>query len=98
MPTYDELYELKTNCTAIYTGNSFMLTGPNGNSIFLPIGYSYDGMTVGGWISTIWSSMLDLDNPSNAWCLSFDDYGCNMNSSSRYYGRCVQPVYVSTRN
>ena len=47
MPTWDEIKELKEKCSWVWTTvngvNGYKVTGPNGNSIFLPAaGYRYD--------------------------------------------------------
>lgn len=36
MPTSDEILGLKEKCNWKWTGRGYKVTGPNGNSIFLP--------------------------------------------------------------
>lgn len=48
MPTSDQLKELVEKCEWSYEGNGYTVTGPNGNSIFLPAaGYRYESNVVG---------------------------------------------------
>ena len=86
MPTGKEIQELKSKCTFKETskGNvkGMTVTGPNGNSIFLPYGgCKYDGKVLGGgtagyyWSGTLYSSnygayTLTIKNsvPSYSYC------------------------------
>ena len=36
LPTVQQIEELKNECEWTWTGNGYKVTGPNGNSIFLP--------------------------------------------------------------
>jgi len=101
MPTYDELNELRTNCTVTWTTqsgvNGRLFTGPNGNSIFLPaagyrLGSELDGAGSRGYY---WSSSLITDSTNYARRLYFasDDY--YMGNYGRCYGFTVRPVCVS---
>ena len=48
MPTNAQLKELMEKCTWEFTGSGYTVTGPNGNSIFLPAaGYRYEGKWYG---------------------------------------------------
>lgn len=48
MPTKAQLNELMTKCTWDFTGKGYKVTGPNGNSIFLPAaGYRYGDKLIG---------------------------------------------------
>lgn len=100
MPTFDEILELIGNCTwkwTTYNGvNGQLVTGPNGNSIFLPAtGYHgsmdfYDRGS-GGYY---WSANGGYEGAS---CLSnslgFNDGGGNWGTSSnRSDGFPVRPV------
>lgn len=67
MPTCDEFNELIINCTwiwASYKGtHGYMVTGPNGNSIFLPLaGFRHDtSLYSGGAYGAYWSGTLYED-------------------------------------
>lgn len=68
MPTADEMQELKDNCKAfaMKSGQTvgILLTGPNGNSIFLPAGNdsSIDYSTSYYIFGSYWSSSLYVDS------------------------------------
>ena len=77
-PTEEELRELIERCSwtwTTYGGNKGRLvTGPNGNSIFLPAAGAYDNSghrNASSW-GEYWSSSLDTDDLVNAWSLDFD--------------------------
>ena len=64
MPTYDEMKELKDNCTWKWTQingvNGYKVIGKNGNSIFLPYIYDshkfIDGYYLTGTFETLWDN------------------------------------------
>lgn len=98
MPTYDEFTELKTNCTWEWTQvngiNGRKVTGPNGNSIFLPaagdlfmLDFKYAGS-----VGTYWSSSLDAGIPYNAVDFGFNSDLVSWNNNQRYIGYSVRPV------
>lgn len=100
MPTTEEQQELINNCTWNWTTqngvNGYKVTGPNGNSIFLPAaGYMYEGtLNNAGSYGRYCSSSLDTGFPSYAYYVFFysgyvdwDDY-----FGYRYYGLSVRPV------
>ena len=89
MPTYDELYELRRKCTWIWIIQNgvcgYELTGPNGNSIFLPSscddsGHSGDCRGMGEY----WSSSLTEESPL---------YARNFNFSKFHYGFDIEYYY-----
>ena len=99
MPTLAEVQELLDNCT--FTGGSYngvrgsYVTGPNGNSIFLPYaGYRlYDDLYREGSYGFFWSGTYD-DGSYGAsaydlYCSGDDGYWYYYN---RYGGRSVRPV------
>ena len=98
MPTYEEIKELFEKCTWEWTTlngvNGRKVTGPNGNSIFLPAaGCRYgSSLSYAGSYGYYWSSSLSTDNPLNGWYLSFYSSYFYMNYSSRYYGQSVRAV------
>ena len=98
MPTDADWTELRTKCTWTWTTrngvNGRLVTGSNGNSIFLPAaGYRYgtnlgDAGTCGGY----WSSSLDVDRTYRAWSVYFDSGDVYRYNDNRYYGQSVRPV------
>ena len=102
MPTYDELNELRTNCTWTWiTQNGVKghsVQGPSGASIFIPAAGCRG-----------WSSLYDAGSYGYYWGSTpiqryFDDchYACRLNFFSddhymsadyRYYGLSVRPVF-----
>ena len=98
MPTMAEQDELRNNCTWEWTKlngvNGRKVTGPNGNSIFLPAaGYRYgtSSSSVGSF-GSYWSSTPYGDDGSSANRLYFEsaDYGWDW--YYRYRGQSVRPV------
>ena len=97
MPTLEELKELCDECTWKWTElngvNGYRVTGPNGNSIFLPAaGWRYETKRYyRGTYGNYWSSSLGDDGSSGAYHLRFDDDG-HYWGSGRADGRSVRPV------
>ena len=98
MPTKAEQDELREKCTWVWTSqngvNGYKVTGPNGNSIFLPAaGYMYEG-TLGyaGSFGDYWSSSLDAGYPRNAYNVDFGSGNVGWIDSGRYFGQSVRPV------
>ena len=58
LPTETELRELNNKCTWSWTGSCYRVTGPNGNSIYLPAaGNRYGSSTLDvGFHGYYWSS------------------------------------------
>ncbi len=102
MPTYDELKELKDNCTVIWTTqngvNGRLFIGPNSKAIFLPAAGCRDGSSLynAGSGGCYWSSSLNSSNPSRAWNLyiSSGNYFVEDNYN-RYSGQSVRAVCQS---
>ena len=98
MPTKEEQDELLTECNFGWTIKNgvygYVVTGPNGNTIFLPAagdlyysdpeGYSSKG--------NYWSSSLGTYYSDYACYLYFDSYGVHRDEISRSRGRSVRPV------
>ena len=65
IPTYGEVRELQNNTTSEWTTvngvKGLKLTGPNGNSIFIPAGGQKSGnnVTKAGFQGTLWSGTQD---------------------------------------
>ena len=98
MPTKAEQDELRNNCTWTWTTQNgvegYKVTGPNGNSIFLPAaGYRYvTEVYYRGSNCYYWSSSLFSDNGLNAYCLGFDSGYHGWDCSGRHGGLSVRPV------
>ena len=99
MPTFVEMEELRTNCTwnetTINGVNGYRVTGPNGNSIFLPkAGYYTDsGLSSLGTIGSYWaSSLFTYYNSNNAEGLSFNSNDGWWLCEYRNSGLSVRPV------
>lgn len=93
MPTDAEWTELRCNCSWDWTTQNGvkgrLVTGPNGNSIFLP--------ATGGRGGSFWSSSLDMDIPSNACLVAFNSSEYSVPTdfrgvSERCAGCSVRPV------
>jgi len=98
MPTKEEFLELKNNCTwtqMVQGGNNiYKVTGPNGNSIYLPTAGFYPGSNVEVY-GRYWSSSLNAITPYLAWVLFFnynDNYIGVGDGHVRNNGLSVRPV------
>lgn len=98
MPTKAEQDELREKCTWVWTSqngvNGYKVTGPNGNSIFLPAaGDMLEGdLSVDGSWGYYWSSSLYAGSPDGAYYAYFDLGYVGWDYLSRYYGLAVRPV------
>ena len=98
MPTTVEQDELCYNCTWTWITqngvNGYKVTGPNGNSIFLPAaGYIFGGtLDDAGSFVQYWSSSLGTGSPYYAYVVEFTSNNVNRDGCSRYYGFSVRPV------
>ena len=99
MPTWEQINELISQCTMFWTKQNgvdgILVTGPNGNTIFLPAaGYrSYniitDRATEKGFY---WSSKLHKTFDGNAFLLVFDETGWENKYLARAAGYSVRAV------
>lgn len=104
MPTDAEWTELRAKCTKTWTTENGVIgcqvTGPNGNSIFLPAaGYGYNTELLKGSGGGYLSSSLYKNNPFHKWIVYFSSDNEYFNSNNilqgyedRYIGRSVRPV------
>ena len=104
MPTKEEWQELYQNTIVTWTQqngvNGWLLTAPNGNSLFLPAagsrwGDELNGVGSGG---IYWSSSLYTGIPCYAWDLAFESYGFSMSFSDRDPGQSVRAVRSTRQN
>lgn len=97
MPTKAEFDELCSKCTWTWTTqggkNGYKVTGPNGNSIFLPAAGRRYGLTLSydGERGSYWSSTVD-DGTGNACRLYFGRGNHYTDWYYRNYGRPVRPI------
>lgn len=98
MPTSEELNELLEKCTWEWIPrngvNGMLVTGPNGNRIFLPaagfrIGPALDGIEMNGFY---WSSTPSEESLSRAFGLSFSKNGPRGSWNNRDNGRTIRAV------
>lgn len=107
MPTKEEFEELDEKCTFTLSSPNGVLgckvTGPNGNSIFLPFTGYIDDITSNerGTDGCYWGKSLDLTNKYNSTARYFNVYITNDNRGNgyssnefRYYGLTVRPVTI----
>lgn len=98
MPTYYEQEELLTKCTWTWTTQSgtkgYRVTGPNGNSIFLPAAGYRDGSSLdyAGSSGYYWSASLVESDPDGAWYLVFGSSNYYTSDYDRFYGYTVRAV------
>ena len=111
MPSLDEMKELRDKCAHEWTRlngvNGIHVTGPNGNSVFLPAAGNRWGENLysDGSYGCYWSGTLDTgkknnessgnseNSMSNTYGLGFDPNGWYWGSYyGRYYGFSVRPV------
>ena len=100
MPTSDQLQELKNNCTWTWTKqngvNGHLVTGPNGNTLFLPAsGDRWDDLLgSAGSAGFFWTRTLYSNFSNHAWSVYFDSQAVNQNIDYRNYGLPVRAVRV----
>ena len=101
VPTEAEMTELREKCkwrmqpkgNVKYNGVAgYEVTGPNGNTIFLPsAGYRYNSsLRSAGSAGRYWTNSISEVNPSNARC--FDFTTGMMVDKARYYGFSIRAV------
>lgn len=98
MPTDEEWSELRQKCTWKWTSMNGVdgrrVTGPNGNSIFLPAVGARDGLSLLNPVNygDYWSSSLNTDDPSEARLVFINVGYVNRSSNNRYRGLSIRPV------
>lgn len=98
MPTKEELEELKKNCRWEWTTQNgvkgYKVTGPNGNSIFLPVAgrRGRSSLIYAGEYGFYWSSTPDESDSYYAYGLYFYSSKHYVSSDYRGLGQSVRPV------
>ncbi len=98
MPTKEEQDELHAKCSWTWTTsdgvNGYVVTGPNGNSIFLPAAgcRSNSGLYNAGSNGFYWSSSLYSGYSDDAYYLYFYSSRVGWSSYDRSYGQSVRAV------
>ena len=101
MPTLEQINELVNNCTwertTINGVNGQLVTGPNGNTLFLPAAAWYENDNEVsqyslGDVGDYWSRTLESYRPQVAFNIRFNDWGIYVHSDNRSYGRSVRAV------
>ena len=94
IPTDAEWTELRNKCEWTWTGSGYKVTGPNGNSIFLPAaGYrNSTSLSNAGSSGYYWSSSLNTSIPDYAWSVYFYSSGVGRYGSYRCDGFSIRPV------
>ena len=94
MPTKEEIDELCEKCNWEWTGSGYEVTGPNGNSIYLPAAGSRIGVKLhgDGLYGGYSSSTPNSENTQDAYGLGIDSDDQDRNWGVRYYGHTVRPV------
>ena len=101
MPDLEQFRELCEYCTWLWTQrdgvNGQLVTGPNGNTMFLPaVGYMKDSLLlVDGDYGYYWSRALSSGNSLSSYYLRLSANSYNSSGSYRYHGRPVRPVRIS---
>lgn len=90
IPTEKEFAELLEKCKWEWKKNGYQVTGPNGQSIFLPAA-GFAGNNTSG-CGCYWTSSLCPDFPCYAYAIMFDDSFIGWNNASRYLGYSIRPV------
>lgn len=102
MPTESELDELLSNCTWKWVTqdgvNGQLVTGPNGNSIFLPATGWIDNLARAnaGSYGCYYSSALSSERSDRARAMYISNGGSGLYDASRISGYAVRPVLPST--
>ncbi|MBO7194367.1 MAG: hypothetical protein J6V47_08805 [Bacteroidaceae bacterium] len=97
MPTYEEIKELKEECSwqwvTVNDMKGKLVTGPNGNSIFLPAAGRRSDTYLNSYESYGYYSTKTLDNNCDkSITLNFYHNYEYIGSENRYYGLSVRPV------
>ena len=91
MPTYQEMADLKDKCTWTWSSingvNGYIVTGTNGNKIFLPAGGVMRGTTLlySNSYGSYYTSLQSGNNSQSAYTLSWMSDSKELNGSTSWY-------------
>ena len=96
-PTEAEFKELLERCNWEWIGDAenkggYKVTGPNGNSIYLPSAGG-KGLTDPGYTGFYWASDIVVSVPNNSTQLIIDPGSARLTTLVRFFGCSVRPVY-----
>ena len=100
MPTLAQLEELISECTWTWTTrngvNGMLVTGPNGNSIFLPGAGAFADNEFGGdgLVGYYWSRTIFTSTPSHSYIMGVASERMLCGDAARWYGIVVRAVRV----
>ena len=94
LPTKAEMEELVDKCTWTWKGNGYNVTGPNGNSIFLPATgvRGKSSLSDAGSVGYYWSSIPCESNNLYTNCLEFSSGSHDVYLTLRFWGHSIRPV------
>ncbi len=98
MPTYEQMDELGSQCEWTWTNKNgvdgYKVTGPNGNSIFLPAAGLRlgSGLKDAGSDGRYWSSTPNEYSSEGAYYLYFYSHRQDVSINGRFLGQSVRPV------
>ena len=99
IPSRTQVEELINNCTWTWTSingvNGQLVTGPNGNTMFLPVtGTRYLDSTYTTRWGFYWSRTLATGNPDVVFTLDFSSSGPDLDFVERANGEPIRPVRI----
>ena len=98
MPTGKEVQELIDSCEWQWANlngmNGYKVTGPNGNSIFIPASGIYSGaeMKDGGLLGAYWTANHSENDSLRAKYLYITNNEYSLKDTARFYGMNIRPV------
>ena len=100
MPTSEQLQEMVDNCTWTWTTQNGvdgqLVTGPNGNTMFLPAAGSwYASLGLVGYWGFYWSLTLCSSSPEDAFRMYFGSITLSWSNDGRHGGFPVRAVRAS---
>lgn len=95
MPTKEQFQELVEKCRWTWASlngkTGYFITGPNGNSLFLPLA-GYEQHCNDGERGYYWSATPENDGKSYAYYLNLEDHRYKVSMEYRLFGYSIRPV------